>query len=269
MTRDNIKKKIKAKLDEITESTSVSHPFDTYIEDILDECVKELLRTAPLHKVQPTKLALTRLVKVPDSNNVVRIRFLKWGTELSSGKLTVGTIYIITARTDAEFTTDGAPNNEVGTIFKATGTSVTLVAGNKVKHYVDDFLRIYSVKLPGWERAVNKTITREHPDYSLLLNTYTRAGQSKPVIVEGHEYYSTYSWPEVAYQEYINNALRIFDCYTDLDSMHYNDSVGDGYVDAVVSFTFDYVASVVAESLQDDLVEPLAYLCAAQVITYA
>jgi len=52
--------------------------------------------------------------------------------ELSSGTLTVGTMYEISARTDGNFTDDGAPDNVVGTTFIASGTSVTLDAGDKV-----------------------------------------------------------------------------------------------------------------------------------------
>lgn len=53
--------------------------------------------------------------------------------EIASGNLTKGKRYQITARTDADFTADGAANNNVGTAFTATGTSVTLDAGDKVK----------------------------------------------------------------------------------------------------------------------------------------
>ena len=52
--------------------------------------------------------------------------------ELSSGSLTVSECYKISARTEQDFTADGAPNNNVGTIFNATGTNVTLDADDKV-----------------------------------------------------------------------------------------------------------------------------------------
>lgn len=53
--------------------------------------------------------------------------------EIASGNLTIGKRYQITARTDADFTADGSADNTVGTAFTATGTSVTLDAGDKVK----------------------------------------------------------------------------------------------------------------------------------------
>lgn len=52
--------------------------------------------------------------------------------ELNSGNLTVGTMYEISARTEQDFTADGAPDNNVGTTFIATGTNVTLDADDKV-----------------------------------------------------------------------------------------------------------------------------------------
>ncbi|MBI9087510.1 MAG: hypothetical protein JEZ11_28230 [Desulfobacterales bacterium] len=51
---------------------------------------------------------------------------------LSSGNLTVGKVYEITARSTVDFTADGSADNTVGTIFVATGTSVTLDASNTV-----------------------------------------------------------------------------------------------------------------------------------------
>lgn len=54
------------------------------------------------------------------------------GSEISSGNLVIGNCYKITARDDADFTLDGSPDNNVGTIFIATGTNVTLDSGDKV-----------------------------------------------------------------------------------------------------------------------------------------
>jgi len=52
--------------------------------------------------------------------------------EVSSGNLTVGTMYEISAQDGEDFTADGAPDNTVGTTFVATGTNVTLDANDKV-----------------------------------------------------------------------------------------------------------------------------------------
>lgn len=59
----------------------------------------------------------------------------RWGnmTELSSGTLTIGQRYRITARAASDFTTVGAAANTVGTEFIATGTGSGLLTGsNKV-----------------------------------------------------------------------------------------------------------------------------------------
>ena len=55
----------------------------------------------------------------------------RWGstTVLSSGNLTVGRRYRITARASSDFTTVGAANNSVGTEFVATGTGAGLLTG--------------------------------------------------------------------------------------------------------------------------------------------
>jgi len=56
------------------------------------------------------------------------------GGELSSGLLIVGHKYIITARTDGDFTAVGSPDNNVGTKFSASATGAGLLdAGDKVK----------------------------------------------------------------------------------------------------------------------------------------
>ena len=57
--------------------------------------------------------------------------------ELSSGSLTVKTMYEISAHSLLDFTADGAPNSNVGTTFVATGNSLTLTADDKV--YPIDF----------------------------------------------------------------------------------------------------------------------------------
>jgi hypothetical protein len=55
------------------------------------------------------------------------------GNNLDSGTLTIGKIYIITAHDTKDFTADGAPNNNIGTIFTATSSTVTLDVDNMVK----------------------------------------------------------------------------------------------------------------------------------------
>ncbi len=55
------------------------------------------------------------------------------GPILTTGNPQAGEWYRIIARTDADFTNDGAPNNNVGTIFLATSGNETLDAGDKIR----------------------------------------------------------------------------------------------------------------------------------------
>lgn len=47
----------------------------------------------------------------------------------------------------------------------------------------DDFIRLHTFKMAGWERPVHRCISTENPKYSEQLNPWTRGGNSKPVIV--------------------------------------------------------------------------------------
>lgn len=73
------------------------------------------------------------------------------GSELDSGSLTIGLTYEITAQDGEDFTADGAADNNVGTRFTATGTSVTLDANDKVIQ-IYDFLVFDSV-YNGWDNC--------------------------------------------------------------------------------------------------------------------
>ena len=57
------------------------------------------------------------------------------GAEIATGTFTIGLCYKITAHTDSDFTTVGAPDSNVGTYFNATATGGAgiLDAGDKVK----------------------------------------------------------------------------------------------------------------------------------------
>lgn len=82
------------------------------------------------------------------------------GAELSSGNLSIGTNYKITAQNTVDFTLDGSPDNNVGTVFRATGNSQTLTANDKVK----------------------PVLTWFPPEMSFLnsyMDTYTISGETK------------------------------------------------------------------------------------------
>jgi len=48
----------------------------------------------------------------------------------------------------------------------------------------EDFIRIHTIKMKGWERPVHRPITIENPDYLKQLNLYTRGGSAKPVVLK-------------------------------------------------------------------------------------
>lgn len=62
----------------------------------------------------------------------------------------------------------------------------------------DDFLRLYSFKMEGWQREVEYPISEGSFHYKLQRNKHTRGGVAKPVVVLNHratkakqlEYYS-------------------------------------------------------------------------------
>lgn len=60
-------------------------------------------------------------------------KITKSGATKDSGTLTIDRKYVITAQDGEDFTADGSPDNNVGTIFVATGTNVTLDANDTVK----------------------------------------------------------------------------------------------------------------------------------------
>jgi len=124
------------------------------------------------------------------------------GSELDSGNLTPGTLYQITAQDGEDFTADGAEDNEVGTYFIATGTSVTLDANDKVKAVTAPAKGVpYDADVNGsaWpalagsevnteEDASSPAGTTEADDISLWNNTDFNTAES-----EADPYIGTYS----------------------------------------------------------------------------
>ena len=108
-----------------------------------------------------------------------------WGSEISSGNLTVGEYYIITARDDAVFTADGAADNNVGTEFTATGTSVTLDSGDKVKRKVNVTEDSYITQLiKAAQESCENFTNRKFNDgiYDYYLDKFPRSSDLAGVI---------------------------------------------------------------------------------------
>lgn len=109
-----------------------------------------------------------------------------YGSELSEGHLTVGVWYEITARASVNFTTDGASDNLVGTIFEATGATVTLTATDKVKPISND-LAVFASIVGTVPATVNFTAKHKGSlgnGVDLRLNYYGElGGESTPAGV--------------------------------------------------------------------------------------
>lgn len=80
---------------------------------------------------------LTSAITLPASSEIIGVHSVTgpWkttGSELSSGTLTLGDWYKITAMNTADFTADGADQGIMGEVFQATAQTVTLDASNKV-----------------------------------------------------------------------------------------------------------------------------------------
>ena len=50
-----------------------------------------------------------------------------------------------------------------------------------------DFLRIHTVQMSGWEKAVHRYISTENPMYAQQQNEFTRGGNAKPVVAKNEK----------------------------------------------------------------------------------
>lgn len=103
----------------------------------------------------------------------------------------------------------------------------------------DDFLRLVSFKMSVWKRAVTQAISEENPLYNKQKNTYTRGGIAKPVAV-------------IRFEPSENNR-KVLEYYSVTNNNH--------NIDRLL-----YVDRKFAENLQDDLVDPLTWICASKVL---
>lgn len=66
-------------------------------------------------------------------------------------------------------------------------TMTSVVSGTRKIGYItipDDFLRIHTIKINNWEKAVHRAISVENPEYALQQNPFTRGGSAKPVVAK-------------------------------------------------------------------------------------
>ena len=117
------------------------------------------------------------------------------GPVKATGNLVVGEFYKIVAYVDQDFTADGAPNNNIGTYFKATDTNVTLDANNKVQRIFPRIIR------EGYTSLSNRQ------QFSWVeVDDETGSSARRASMVDGAAFF----WPvDVDLSGYINGAYRI------------------------------------------------------------
>jgi len=99
----------------------------------------------------------------------------------------------------------------------------------------DDFIRLVTFKMAEWKIAVTIPITEDNPKYNLQKNTYLRGKPNKPIAV----------------------LRNIFDS-TSKKILEYYSVSTDHTIERAM-----YIQSMVAELLPDELIDTLAYQCAA------
>ena len=66
----------------------------------------------------------------------------------------------------------------------------SVVSGTRKIGYItipEDFLRIHTIKINNWEKAVHRAISVENPEYALQQNPFTRGGSAKPVVAKAEK----------------------------------------------------------------------------------
>ncbi len=100
-----------------------------------------------------------------------------------------------------------------------------------------DFLRLHSFKMTSWETEVTQAITPDNPKYALQKNKVTRGGINKPIVVIKSD----------------NTGKKLY---------YYSIPTGETHT---MEYGY-YISSVVAETLPDNILDVVAWQCAADVI---
>lgn len=191
MEREGIIEKVKIKMDEVV-PPGVDLPFDDLIGPTLDECAKEVTEVAPLHLLSPFSMVCKTLTRTIDTN----VATLKIGTHpfLVGDVVTVSGItthleyngtFTLTSVTADSISYPLTHNNE--TVTADTGGTVTyrtIVIGNKA--YISkptDFLRLYEMKFPLWQKTVRETIKPGSGKGDHQENPYLTAGIGRPTVM--------------------------------------------------------------------------------------
>lgn len=152
--------KVKVKIDEITSSTTPiqtvtvvdENPIDTIIASLLDECALEILLKAPFHRLTISSSEFTNS-STDDSDN----------SNNSEGS-------------DSSNSTPTSTSNTTNYFLIQSDKSVII-------NLPEDFLRLVSFRLDGWERSVTELSIKGDHISTLQSNKYTRGTPSRPIGV--------------------------------------------------------------------------------------
>lgn len=191
MNREGIYHKVKVKMDEVT-PPGVDLPFDDIIGPILDECAKEVSEIAPLHLLSPFSMVSRTTTRKIDTNIAtlkIGIHGFSVGDVISVSGITTELEYngtfTITAKTDTTVSYALTHANELETA--DTGGIVTnfmVPVGTKV--YIrkpSDFLRLYEMKFPLWQKIVREVTKPGTPKGDHQDNPYLSSGIGRPTVM--------------------------------------------------------------------------------------
>ena len=277
MTRSAIIELVKARIDELSPFTDTSlNPSIDVIDKVLDNSAKTMLLALPTYLLQPVEIIsllspinLSTVVSTAGtlsgtyyykvSASIDGVNFSDVSTEVSGtadGGATVGGLVIIwdafagaTKYRVWRGTVSGAEDEyydvtgsltllDDGSIVFTSGSVPTAVSNNSGVVTISlgsDYLKLHSVKLKEWVIEVNKAIDSREPKYKLQSYSTLRGGQQKPIAA-------------------IKSSLsgKVLECY----SYSTDPSIEYGY----------YIKNDVAENLSDNILDVVAWQCAADVI---
>ena len=194
MNREGIITKVKIKLDEVTPE-GIDLPFDDIIGPILDECAKDVARSAPLHFFIPVSMFHKTLTRKINSNvatlGLSVAHSFKAGDIVSVSGITThfeynGT-FALTAVTETDISYSLTHNDETQT--SDTGGTVSfpmIFSSSESKYYItvpSDYLRLYEIKFPAWHNSVREPVRVGSLKGKMDDNSYLQSWNGLPSVV--------------------------------------------------------------------------------------
>ena len=194
MNREGIITKVKIKLDEVTPE-GIDLPFDDIIGPILDECAKDVAKSAPLHFLIPVSMIYKTLTREIDTNVAIlglsTTHNLKPGDIITVSGITTHLEYngtfTITAVTETTISYSLTHNDETQT--SDTGGVISLVrifSASERKYYLtvpSRYLRLYEIKFPAWPISIRETVKIGSLKGKMDDNSYLQSWNGTPAVV--------------------------------------------------------------------------------------